>query len=494
MARRKSLTASMKIAVTDPNALLRTRAAKSRVDWSRAWDYYDDIGEVHFALNEVGREMSRGCLVAQKRTDEGWETADLNDKAQLLVDGIQSYAGGQGQFLRSYYINTKVTGEVWLVIYEKEGQTWFDMCSPDEIDVIGGAGDNSPTNRIVRRMIPSRNIGVTDTESIEVLPAATDLIRFWNPHPRFSLLGDSPMVAMDVILDELQTLTRALKNKLMSRLAMSGYWFIPNSIQEVGVGVPDGDPTGLTADPLVNKIVKSLYDGMADTNGPGGAAPFILRGPDDAGDKIRIEFPDRELFTAEIVLRDELINRALAGLDIHPQTAKGTQDSNHWSSWSGQEMHINNQIAPEFETLCAGLNKDWYPDALEQIGEDPSAWRIWYELDNLTQRPNLANDARELADRAAISDEGLRMAAGIAEEYAPDGPEKVRLIGRWIRNPYMSTFGMPEQDEFDWEKINPPKGSGPPGGGASPAGPGVGDPGSPDNNQSDTPKGDRPGG
>lgn len=485
----------MKVAVTDPNALLRLRSAKSRVDWTRAWNYYDDIGEVHFAMNEVGREMSRGCLVAQKRTDEGWETADMNDKAQLLVDGVQSFAGGQGQFLRSYYINIKVTGEVWLVIYEKDGQTWYDMCSPDEIDTVEGAGGGPDSSRIVRRMIPSRDIGITETSAAEVLGANVDLIRFWNPHPRFSLMGDSPMVAMDIILDELQTLTRALRNKLMSRLAMSGYWFIPNSIQEVGTGVPDGDPTGLTADPLVNKIVKSLYEGMNDTNGPGGAAPFILRGPDDAGDKIRIEFPDRELFSAEIELRNELIERALAGLDIHKQTAQGTGDSNHWSSWSGQEMHINNQIAPEFETLCAGLNKDWFPEALSQIGEDPSQWRVWYELDNLTQRPNIANDAREVADRAAISDEGLREANGIKEEFAPDGPEKVRAIGRIIRNPYLATFGLPEQDQFDWEKVTPTKGNGPPGGaGDSPAGPGVGDPGSPDNNQSDTPKGDRPGG
>lgn len=484
----------MKISIDDPNALLRVHSVKAKRDWVKAWNFYDNIGEVHFALNEVGREMSRVCLVAQRFGSDGWETVDENDKSQLLVDGLQSYAGGQPGFLRSYYINQKVTGESLMVVYEREGQTWCDMCSPDEVDVqegtSGGVG-----NRLVRRMLPSRDTGVSEATVFDELGSDVDVIRFWNPHPRWSMVADSPLLAMDVVLEELQVLTRSLLNKLSSRLAMNGFWFIPNEITEAGVSVQQqGDPSGLHADPLVAKLVKAMTEGMLDQVGPGAAMPFLLRGPATAGEAIRIEFPDRELFSSEISLREELIERIYNGLDIHRETAKGVGETNHWGAWSSQELHLNNQLAPEVESLCVGLNKDWYPGVLEQNSLDPKGFRVWYEMDSLAQRPNKAEDARQASDRAAISDEGLRAASGIEEEFAPTGDEKVRLIGRWIRNPYLATFGLPEQEQFDWEKIAPTKGAGPSGsGGESPAGPGVGNPGSPGDSESDAPKRDRPG-
>jgi len=129
----------MRIAVSDPNAILRVRSSSQRRDWAKAWEYYDNVGEVHFALNEVGREMSRIRLIGQRRDASGtWKTVEPNDKLQVEIDGIQSYNGGQGQLLRSYYINHKVVGETMLVIYRKDDQTWYDACSPDEIDIQEG--------------------------------------------------------------------------------------------------------------------------------------------------------------------------------------------------------------------------------------------------------------------------------------------------------------------------------------------------------------------
>lgn len=486
----------MKIDVADPNALLRVHSVKAKRDWVKAWNFYDNIGEVHFALNEVGREMSRVCLVAQKFGPEGWETVDENDKSQLLVDGLQSYAGGQPGFLRSYYINQKVTGESLMLVYEKEGETWVDMCSPDEVDVqegtSGGVG-----NRLVRRMLPSRDTGVSEATAFDELGSDTDVIRFWNPHPRWSMVADSPLLAMDVVLEELQVLTRSLLNKLSSRLAMNGFWFIPNEITEAGVSVQQqGDPSGLHADPLVAKLVKAMTEGMLDQVGPGAAMPFLLRGPATAGDAIRIEFPDRELFSSEIALREELIGRIYNGLDIHPETAKGVGDTNHWGAWSSQELHLNNQLAPECESLCVGLNKDWYPTVLEDNGLDRKGYRVWYEMDALSQRPNGAEDARQVADRGGISLEGLRRASGIDEEFAPDNDEYIRQAGIICRNMYFAIWGMEGPDEEDFVKagITKPSGPAPGPGGESPVGPGVGDPGSPGDSKSDRPKADRPGG
>jgi hypothetical protein len=496
MARRRNMTASMKIALSDPNALLRVHSVKAKRDWAKAWNYYDNIGEVHFALNEVGREMSRVRLVAQKFGPDGWEDVEENDKAQLLVDGLQSYAGGQPGFLRSYYINQKVVGETLMVVYEKEGQTWVDMCSPDEVDVqegtSGGVG-----NKLVRRMLPSRDTGISETVVTEELVGDVDVIRFWNPHPRWSMAADSPLLAMDVVLEELQVLTRSLLNKLSSRLAINGFWFIPNEITEAGTtSAMQGDPTGLHQDPLVNKLVKAMTEGMLDQVGPGAAMPFLLRGPATAGDAIRIEFPDRELFSAEIELRNELIERTFNGLDIHRETAKGVGDSNHWSSWSSQELHLNNQLSPEVESLCVGLNKDWYGDVLEQNGLDRASYRVWHCMDALTQRPNKAEDARQVADRAGISPVGLRAASGIDEEFAPTDEEYIRQAGLVCRNVYFALWEMPgiEDDDFVKAGVTKPSGPAPGPGEQGPAGPGVGDPGSPDNQTPDAPNRGREGG
>jgi hypothetical protein len=370
------------------------------------------------------------------------------------------------------------------------------MCSPDEIDVQEGTS-RGVGNKLVRRMLPSRDTGIAETVVTEELTGDVDVIRFWNPHPRWSMAADSPLLAMDVVLEELQVLTRSLLNKLSSRLAINGFWFIPNEITEAGVQISQqGDPTGLHADPLVAKLVKAMTEGMLDQVGPGAAMPFLLRGPASAGEAIRIEFPDRELFSSEIALRDELIERTFNGLDIHRETAKGVGDSNHWSSWSSQELHLNNQLSPEVEALCVGLNKDWYRDVLEQNSMERDGFRVWYDLGDLTQRPNKAEDARQVADRGGISFAGLRAASGIDEEFAPEDDEYIRQVGIICRNPYFALKGLPGITDEDFVKagITKPAGPAPGPGGDSPAGPGVGDPGSPDDRTPDAPNRGREGG
>jgi hypothetical protein len=111
-------------------------------------------------------------------------------------------------------------------------------------------------------------------------------------------------------------------------------------------------------------------------------------------------------------------------------------------------------------------------------------------------RSNMQEDARQAFDRILIGDPGARRMSGIPESDAPSPEERVRAVGRQVKNPLLMLYGTPEYNTIDWDKVAKfGKSTGP--APDSPAddpesGPGQGDPGSPDDQDRDTPRTERP--
>lgn len=494
----QEITASMRLAVTDVAKFLQHREPSISRAQEKAWEHYDAIGEIHTPLNHAAKEVGKAKLVAARFDGE-----PVKEQAAIdLVDVLRSRVGGQAGLLRSYYLNRKVPGEGYLIGYEKDGETFFDFVSPDELitgDLRGGQGDQGKLMRRTRPAMHSKG-GV---DIVEPIPLDSTIIRIWSPHPRFSDLADGPMVAMTDICEELVILTCSLKAKILSRLAMAGILFLPMGLTAAGPPEqPSGDPTGLTDDPDVNTLIRAFMRGATEPGSPAAAMPIIVRGPDDLGEAIRWITMDREIFETDIHQRMELIGRIHNGLEIQAEVQSGMGTANHWGAWTIQDTHVKVEVAPEVESFAWAATTDYYWPALtEEIGEEAAREHyIGFDLTDLISRPNMAEDARQISDRGALSPEALRKYSGATDADAPQGDEYVRWVGVTVRNPKLALFGLPEDEEIDWDAVAKVVGKGgqtgdPGAPGEDPSvGPGVGDPGSPGGGDGDAPKGDTPSG
>lgn len=497
--------------ITNPAEFVRARRINRTGD-AAAWEHYDGIGEVHFALTSTAREASRSILKPVRWT--GPKSFVDDPQGEDLVAALQSRNGGTAGLISSFFLNRKVTGDGFLLGYPMSaedggdmGGTWFDFVSTDELTFDEGQSARE-TEGTLKRKKTSANASGDDVEEYKW----NDIIlsRIWTPHPRYSDNADGPLKAMETICDELVVLTKSLQAKITSRLAMAGILYIANSIQmnipEAPTGAPQ--PAQFSADPLTNWLVQAMTMAIQDPGAPTAVIPIIMRGPEADLDRlIKWITMDREVFASDIEQRNELIKRILAGLDMRPEQVEGFSDANHWSAWSSQDVHLKVDLAPDLEALVWSLTKDYYwpqlraavedeEDGLELSEEQIRERGIWFDLANLTVRPNKADSYQELWDRGEIGGGALRDATGATEEEAPDDEERVRIFGMHYGYPRMAFFGTSVAEKLTDDiivKVPPKPGPDAQEGEGGPVGPGQGDDrGAPGEGDSDAPRSERP--
>lgn len=476
------------------NNIRKLQVIKSRTvaDTTRAWEWYDAIPELHYGINHAAA-VGGHATFHPKKVVNGEPTGEVKNRTLIAIyDEIWSPHGGQRGLIEQFFRLMKLKAHAHLLALPQGG---YDFVSDDELTFEEG--------RIRRFMLPvTSNMSAAERDSFAIDVRPQDYLgRIWRPHPRWLEIPDSPMKALDGICEQLDLMTKGVRARLMSRIAMAGILFVPSEISEV-IATPYAGATVFSRDRVINSIVGAYMANMQNHTDAIATMPFILRGPGATSEFIRFITTDRDILEVDMELRAEAANRMLQGLDIQPSVVEGNGDSNHWSAWADRDEELRAQITPDLEMLSFALDVLLINRLAIERGVPQSvidSTRTIPDLSGATARPNLAEDARQAYDRFAVGTEGVRKMAGISDEFAPDDQERIRMIGNKIGDPYLATFGLPEAANIDWDKVvalQPKTAPGP--NPTSPSskpkvGPGTaGSPGQPGKGDSDSPKSKRP--
>lgn len=408
---------------------------------SRAFIYYDQIGEVKYASQFYARAISMLELyVAAVDPDTGELERVDDDEVQGYVDRIQDPGGGRANLLGSYGRLLFLAGECYLLVtLDEDGEEVWEMLSTDELRAMG----DGTFTRYRAPSLGATEIRTGDADMWHPLDGEAVAYRIWKRHPRYSALADSPMQGILDICEELLLLTRAVASRAMSRIP-AGVLIIPDEVTLPALdAVGEEDPD---EDPFLDDLEAHFEAPLQDRGSASAAVPFFMRVGGEHADKIRmLELHDPAKFYPETGLRQECITRMALGLDLPPEVLLGTADANHWTSWQIDEQTWKGHLQPVAQTLVDDLTSAYLRPAMRADGyANWGDYVIAFDASAVINHPDRSKDAKDLHAVLALSDEALREAAGFDETDAiQDVAEMNRRLGVMLRDSSVALFGIP---------------------------------------------------
>lgn len=316
----------------------RTMVGYSQHVGKKPWEWYANIGEIHYAVSRGARIAGYARIYACKRNPDGSPGEELKGGlAHDVAMAIESPFGGTRGLLSRYYTQAKIPGDSILVrIVDKHGALeGYDFLCADEIDLGGTVdptfvptgGKFAPGTKMSRITSPKMSGGA---QLHRPLRAEDVLGRVWRPDARYVDCSDSPMLPLQTECELLHLLTVGLKAKLTSRLALNGILFVPSQLNEVQFARHDGKSPKTEGVTMIDRLLMAATHAVLNYDKPEAAVPIMVAGDKDLAEAIRFITVDRELYETDMRLRQELIDRILMGLDVQPVDVKGMGDSNHW--------------------------------------------------------------------------------------------------------------------------------------------------------------------
>jgi len=388
-----------------------------------ALSWYDLLGECWYPAQFYGRALSRLRIYPALLEDDG-ELKEIKDglPTEVLARVKDPGGGGRSNMLRTYGQLRFLTGESYLVVTDPDGENEaWEMVSTDELRVQPGAG-------YVRYRAPQLNPETyqdAPEEVFEPLPGAAIVYRFWQRHPRYSALADSPVKAVLDLYDLLARLRAAAIARSKSRAADAGIFFLANEIKWPETGVQDDDPN---QDPFLRDLTTALVSAIRDPGEASAAVPMIARIPADMIENQRGFYHLKLRDASEAYPEDELIDKTIRhialGLDIPPEVLTGLSDTNHWNAWMIQDETWQSHLGPVAQGFCDDLTTCYFQPALREAGEKEWARLVVaYDAAEVINHPDRGKDALEAFDRGGIGYARLRESLGFADDDAPDDDE-----------------------------------------------------------------------
>jgi len=480
----------------------RTTAARSRYASIESWNWYDCIGEVHYAISRSARIAGYADLKCVTY-DESGNIDDVVDDGPLaeIVRDISSPFGGTRGLIERFYTLMKIPADSYLLeIVDDEGDLeGYHFMSPDEMDLESFSRWRRGSGVIRWITVPSSTGEDGNAFSREIDPSQM-LGRVWTPNKRYVDLTDSALRALNSECEALYLLTQTIKAKLQSRFALAGIMYLPTSVSTARVTKNQTEVAGQEIDKTLDYIIAAMTRNVKNWEEATAMMPILLRGNGDDGEKIRHIVMDREVFETDLSLRSELIGRILQGLDQNQDTTKGTSDQSHFSAWAASDEERRVAVQPDLETMCWALTRLVLHSKMLADGYEPEQivrHGVSFDLSRATTRSNQQEDARQLRDRGLIGAEAALRLSGINEDDLIDEDGYIRWVGSQVKNARLMLHGVKAADDLDWDEIDgetlPPgpvadspadePEAGPGGGGAD---------GSPDSTDVDTPRTERP--
>lgn len=434
--------AAQKVNIADKKEIEKLKKRQASDKWQEdSWEYYDIIGEIKYAFRLFSNVMSRIRLYAAVVTDDDSTPDPIKDHPDLnpasadaaLTAMRRVFAGPtQSELLRTASINLLVTGECYLVQEQpkaglRDREKWR-IVSTDQLVA---------TQRGAMGLKPRRDSKVND---IEPLPGNAFVGRIWSQHARYSDEADSSMRALVDLCDELMLLSRTVRATARSRLN-AGALFVPDTLSvSVDQSTEQTDPVGEDGtnimpededDEFEQELLDAMTTPIADESSAAAVVPLLIRGPADAGDKIKhIKF--ERAFDPQLTVRAErALERILQGIDLPKDIVTGLANIKYSNAVQIEESMYTAHIEPLVLMLCDAFREVYLVPALEKMGvppEDIDKIVIWYDPAAIMTAPDKSNAANIGFDKMALSWEAWRRSNGFADTDAPTPKEVAQRL------------------------------------------------------------------
>jgi hypothetical protein len=394
----RALTAAAAPVASPQSTLLRNTDA-----WQdEVWRYYDTLGEFNYAVTWKSNLLSRVRLFAAELVPGQDEPVRLEDgRAVEIMNTLGGGVSGQTQLMASMEVQLEVPGEGYLVGETVDGAEKWSVRSVDEIQVRHGqfeVKDETASNGDRWRPLVG---GI--------------VVRIWRHHKRWYSKADSSSRSARSTMRELELVNRHILAQYLSRLASAGVVIFPDEVM-----FPVREEFAEANDPFMAEWIEL---GRAAISEPGTASavlPLPIRVPGEWVDKIaHLDFT-LKIDEKIIEKRESAIKRLATQVNIPAEVLLGMGDVNHWGAWQITEEALKTTIAPDAELIANALTTDYLQPRLKASGEDDvSRFVVWYDMSELTMRPDKSEDAIQLYDRLELSGEALRREAGFDEADKP---------------------------------------------------------------------------
>jgi hypothetical protein len=456
----RSIVAAAQV-MTSSNAQVRSALGKV-ADWQvKGWEYFDAIGEFRNGCEWLSNGLSRVNLVAARTPQSSGDNPspiqlpdpdDPNDDTppataveERTVELLEALAGGaigQGQLFAAMAIQLTVAGIGWFVAEPDPNDptsdefATYDVLSVEELRNKQGGQPGE------------YQVQVSDSQWRD-LAADALVVKVWQRHPRHRWEADAPTRAVLSTLREIDLLTQHVHASAVSRLAGAGLLVLPLETEFPGSQriptppiegavepEPDPDaevePAPSGADLFVDTLVQTMTVPIADRGSAAAVVPLVIQVPGEYVDKVKWLTFSTGFDQRIIALRDNAVKRLALGLDMPPEILTGMADVNHWNAWQIEESAITLHIAPLAEVMCDALTRGYLVTALRSEGfsvDDINSVMFWYDVTDLTVRPDRSAQATEAYDRIELSGEAYVRELGLSPDDRPDDDEKRR---RWL--------------------------------------------------------------
>lgn len=449
----RALTASaVRVNLTNKREIDAITKRRQTETWQAdAWEYYDLIGEVKYAANLVASTTSRVNLYAgyvERSSDVPSaieQAADLDpefvrDAADILYM-LESGNGGTAGLLRTAALNLFIAGECWLV---REPST-FSTGEPDRYQIRSVEELVTVSGRNARVAIkPTRESKPADYIN---LPTSAYAARIWRNHPRYSGEADSSLRGILDICDQLLLLDRAASASAKSRMN-AGLLFLPDELSNAADTddemVEDGASIQEANEELEETLIRGWVSPVEDIDSVASVTPTIIRGPEDAGEKIRYITFERATDPQHNARADRLLERILGGLDIPKDVASGMSSVKYSNAIIIEEQLYKAHIEPLILMICDALTIGFLRPALRAQGwEEKLVSRavVWYDPTAITAKPSKAEASLTLYQMKLLGADAVRRANG----FAPgDGPTELERVQRLAEERAIIPDGLSE--------------------------------------------------
>jgi hypothetical protein len=397
-------------AAAAPVSSPRSELIRTTETWQEeVWGYHDTLGEFRYATDWEAKRLSRVRLYAAKL--EPGADEPVRAKAGTAVDLMTTFAGGpagQAQIMAGLATQLRVPGEGYLIVEDVNGVEKWSVRSLDEV-------------RAARQRyeVMDETSPRTGNNWRPLAPNSMAPIRVWRPSQRFHHLADSPTRAARSTMRELELVNRHIIAQYLSRLASAGVVLFPQEVT-----FPVREEFADAPDPFVAEWIEIAAEAIRTPGTAAGVVPMPIKVPAEHVDKIKHLDFTLKIDDKIIEKRDSAIKRLASQLNVPAEVLLGMGDLNHWNAWISDETSLKVDVAPDAELICQAITTGYLQPRLKASHvEDWANWVVWYDMSELTLRPDRSDNAFQLYDRMEINGTALRRETGFDETDKPSDTE-----------------------------------------------------------------------